>query len=325
MPKVLVVAPCYDDFSCVSILARELDRIVEDYPGINLQLLIVNDSPWIDASVALGSSAETLSSRVAVTVLNISANLGHQRAIAIGLAMSIHEYPEADYIVTIDSDGEDDPHHIPALIRHLEELGSDCLACVASRRNRFESLRFKAGYWIYKQMTRMLAGVSIDYGNYICFRPQAVQTLVRLPDTCMHLAASLMKSRVPFGRLSADRRHRYLGHSKMGGYSSLVLHAFRAYSVLGEKIAVRLMIATTFSVFVILAALAFAAIVRLTGLIEVFPGWGSLLAINLLGLGVISAFTVFSLALTLISSHASFSTTPLTLFRRYGESSLKIH
>ncbi|WP_251274030.1 glycosyltransferase, partial [Enterobacter hormaechei] len=75
-------------------------------------------------------------------VIRLRRNVGHQRAIAIGLGYVAEHFDGNDIVVVMDSDGEDTPESITELVAGLESADVDVV--VASRRSRVESLKFKS-------------------------------------------------------------------------------------------------------------------------------------------------------------------------------------
>jgi len=75
--------------------------------------------------------------RLEGAVLRLKRNVGHQRAIAVGLSHVADNLADARRIVVMDSAGEDLLQSIPALLRGLESVETDVVA--AQRRNRVET------------------------------------------------------------------------------------------------------------------------------------------------------------------------------------------
>lgn len=318
MTSIAVVTPSFNDYRCVLELVKELDRLSNTVGNIRFRVIVVNDSPWVEISDELLARSQQEGRETDLRVLELNANLGHQAALAIGLAWLLPELDNYQYIVTIDADGEDNPSDIIRMIQTLSNDSPSSLACVARRRVRMERLLFRMGYKAYKSFSNLLIGTSIDYGNFICFRPAALKILARKPETTVHIAASVLHSRMPFRKISSDRRKRYSGESRMGGYSSLVLHGFRAYTVFGDKIAVRLMMFVLLGLGMVLIGVFAAGLIRFTGLIEVFPGWASIVSLVLIGFGSMIAINLFGLALLLIIiSSSSLRASPLDYLEQF--------
>src|ERR1035437_6790865 len=103
--NVVVVMPLRDDWSSAAELIRRLDQAVSSYPCA-LHVLLVDDGS------AQGCNSADFQSDFAVVqtiqTLRLRRNLGHQRAIAIGLA-HIDQTVACDAVLVMDADGEDTP------------------------------------------------------------------------------------------------------------------------------------------------------------------------------------------------------------------------
>ncbi|MBN9023147.1 MAG: glycosyltransferase, partial [Rhizobiales bacterium] len=221
-------------------------------------------------------------------VLRLQRNVGHQRAIAIGLCHVARTAPDALCIV-MDSDGEDVPDTIPQLIAALDRDDAD--AAVARRASRVETIRFKASYQAYRVFFRLMAGREISFGNFMALRPKAVKRLAAMQELWTHVAATLIASKLRLSTVPIHRGPRYAGQSRMN-FAGLVLHGFRALMVFAEDVLVRVglfcLVVMALSTVGILAA----AILKAIGLTT--PGWFSV------ALGVLVLILIQTGALTLM-------------------------
>ena len=101
-----------------------------------------------------------------VEVVHLLVNLGHQRAIAVGLCLAVED-ADSDAVLVMDGDGEDRPQTIRFLAEPAEPMKDFCV--VARRRGREETLLFKAGYQIYKFVFKIFTGKTINFGNFSFF------------------------------------------------------------------------------------------------------------------------------------------------------------
>src|SRR5262245_59225385 len=131
--RVLVVTPVFDDWSSFTRLLTELDTTGRA-SGLRFSVIAVDDgssqpAPALDRR----SWGEGI---VDVQILHLVRNLGHQRAIAVGLVEAYRQFDKSSYVaaVVMDSDGEDPPADIPSLLDALAEA-PDGIA-VATRRTR---------------------------------------------------------------------------------------------------------------------------------------------------------------------------------------------
>jgi len=215
--------------------------------------------------------------------LELRRNLGHQRAIAVGMA---HLLGHARFgaLVVMDADGEDLPDDVPRLLERYEQLGG-ARVVFAERTKRSEGPVFATLYWLYRAVHPILTGVRVRVGNFSVLPPGAVERLVLMPELWNHYAASVFKARLPHAMVPTRRGTRAAGHTSMN-FVSLVVHGLSAISVYSDIVGVRFLIATgaLLGLLVVLAGVALAV---------GFPAWAALAA----GVLVLLAAQVGSLSL----------------------------
>jgi hypothetical protein len=260
-PPLAIVTPVYEDVEACARLFKELARerptgcfvIAVDDGSVRQPL----EPTLLDAAGLQG------------VVIRLRRNVGHQRAIAIGLNYAAEQVPETTCIV-MDSDGEDVPATIAELVKPLASADIDLV--VAKRRSRMETLGFQSFYVAYKVLFYLLSGRRISFGNFMALKPAAVQRLVAMQELWIHVAATALVSKLRLAILPIDRGRRYAGQSSMS-FGSLVLHGFRALMVVAEDVLVRVGIAC-----IILACAASLAVIASFVLKSIgfsTPGWFS--------------------------------------------------
>src|SRR5688572_11518641 len=98
------------------------------------------------------------------------------------------------HVLVMDSDGEDIPETALILLQSLKSGGVDIV--VAKRKQRQESLVFKAFYALYKLVFVTLSGRGISFGNFMALTPVAVRRLTAMPELWIHVASSVLLSRL---------------------------------------------------------------------------------------------------------------------------------
>lgn len=234
-----ILIPVYDDWECCGILLRQLDETLVNN-GMTAEVVIVNDHSKRKMPSNFPGSFEGISN---LRILHLNGNLGHQRAIAVGMT-KLSESREPSMITVMDADGEDDPSDVPCLIRHLQEH-PEYDAVFAARRRRSESALFCVGYQLYRLMHLILTGVPVRFGNLSTIRGKALNSLCRQPGLWNHYAAALVRSDLSYGQIPTSRKNRYAGESHMN-VMELILHGFRALSVFVDLIVCRLFLFTGF-------------------------------------------------------------------------------
>jgi hypothetical protein len=204
-------------------------------------------------------------------VLKLRRNVGHQRAIAIGLSYAAESLRHGQQVVVMDSDGEDLPSTIPPLLAQLDNPAVDVV--VAQRKSRVETFRFKAFYQVYKRFFSLMTGRPISFGNFMALKPAAVQRLVSMQELPIHVAAAVLASKLRTGICALDRGPRYAGQSKMN-FVGLALHGFKALMVFAEDVLVRVGIFSAGLAVLSIGGSTLAILLKLLGYST--PGWFSI-------------------------------------------------
>jgi len=266
--RIVLVIPVYDDWPSLERLLKSIDD-QRGLDGVEFNVLIVNDGSHMAPSIEL--LAERVFKHVGrIRRVNLIGNLGHQRAIAVGLVTAAKEVGTYGVII-MDSDGEDRPEDVPRLITAaMENPGK--IVC-ARRSKRSDPIGFKVLYLVYKSLFRVLAGESIDFGNF-CYIPRsALDSVGYSPSLWNHLAATLVRSRLPLMRIPTERGRRYTGRSRMN-LDTLVAHGLTAISVYSDIVLVRIIIGVLGIAAMVTIGLAAVVAIRLFTELAT-PGWAS--------------------------------------------------
>ncbi len=299
-----LVTPVLDDWDSLAILLRELDHRLAPVVA-SLHVFIVDDGsrlPFDPTTLSIAPHGAIHS----VHVIRLAANLGHQRAIAIGLIEAARQAdldaaPDLDAVIVMDSDGEDRPEDIAQLVtmaaRHPGQI------IMARRAKRSESLQFRLGYRIYKSVFHLATGRVIDFGNFSLLPIAAARRLTYMPEIWNNLAACIMRSRIPFQAIATDRGHRYAGQSRMN-MAGLITHGLSAMSVYTDVIFVRMLAAAAGLAGLSVAGIAIVTAIRLfTDLAT--PGWATNVVGNLLVVLLQIVVIVVAAALMLLAGRSN--------------------
>jgi polyisoprenyl-phosphate glycosyltransferase len=230
--------------------------------GRTASVLIVDDASTDPLS---GSLAEMYSAIGSIDILHLRCNLGHQRAIALGL-YHLHEFTETDAVVVMDGDGEDRAEDIPALLDEFARCRNNEVV-FAARAKRMESVFFQTFYRVYQVVHRILTGIGVRVGNFSVIPRRALSRLIASPDLWNHYAAAVYRARIPRRLLPLARGERLTGVSKMN-FVSLLMHGLSAISVFSDQVSARILTASgAFSVIAIGIVLSGQATRATTGLL----------------------------------------------------------
>jgi polyisoprenyl-phosphate glycosyltransferase len=241
--------------------------------------MIVDDgSPDNQPDDALGGGL-TGEGLQAIELTTLRRNLGHQRAIAIGLCR-LREVEDCDLIVVMDADGEDKPDDIPRLVQAIVDQ-EDADVVFAERKRRSENITFRLGYHSYRLLHRLLVGFPIRFGNFSVIRRRALERLVVAQEVWNHYAASVVRLRIPFTLIPTERGERLAGKSTMNT-EFLVMHGLSAMSVFSDRIGVRLLIMSALAAIATMAGILAVLVIRLVTMPAspgfATPGWATLSA-----------------------------------------------
>jgi glycosyltransferase involved in cell wall biosynthesis len=267
--NVAILIPLFNDWESLMILLPQLDSAVEA-ASMRGNVFVVDDG----STVALPDGLRNQRYRrlTCVTIVRLRCNIGHQRAIAVGLARPELYAPGLDAVVIMDGDGEDSPADIPRLISEL--MKSPALSVVfAARTRRLEAPAFRFMYHVFRIAHKLLTGIAVRVGNFSALRPSAANRLLLSPHLWNHYAAAVFRSRIPFSTVRLARGRRYKGHSHMD-YSSLVAHGLSAIAVFSDVVGARLIMATAALIVVLSTLLLAVLIIRFYTSLAI-PGWAT--------------------------------------------------
>jgi hypothetical protein len=266
---IALVVPVFDDWESTARLLAEIDR-QENLSDIKLHAVVVDDASLLPCPPDF---ARRIWRRfVSIEVVRLAANLGHQRAIAVGLVLVERDAP-VEAVVVMDGDGEDRPEDLARLIAEAA-AAPDAIIC-ARRAQRSEGPIFRTLYYLYKLTFWLLTGIRIDFGNFCLIPRPALESLVRTSAIWNHLAAALVRSRLPLRRLSTNRGARYFGRSRMS-LIALVVHGLSAISVFIDVVLVRIILGALALCLMTGLALAVVTGLRIFTVLAI-PGWASVL------------------------------------------------
>ncbi|MEQ1676361.1 MAG: glycosyltransferase [Chitinophagaceae bacterium] len=283
--QIIILTPVFNDNESLNTLLANLDTAFKEFSNSRFSVLVIDDGSSENITISAGN-------RFPVQILHLQRNIGHQKAIAVGLAY-IKENGTCDKVLVIDSDGEDRPEDAVSLIKESENNPGKII--FARRKSRQESTRFRLFYRLYKFAFRILTGKKIAFGNFMVVPKPLLDKAVYYSEIWNHIAGGILKAGLPYASIETHRGKRYAGESKMN-FNSLLIHGLGAIAVFIEVIASRLLVFSLsligMSLIVILVLLGIRTFTDLA-----IPGWtstvGSAMLIVLLQSFLLSLFTIF--------------------------------
>lgn len=290
--NLAIIIPVYNDWKSLDTLVKNIDAHLSSHKGYELiDIFVVNDYSS-ENPLNANSSFSDIQVINKINIIHLVRNLGHQKAIATGLAYVAQLAVHYD-VVVMDSDGEDKPEDISKLIEASNPRTAEVI--FAHRGRRSESLPFRFFYLLYKFLFRLLTGSSISFGNF-CFIPHPrLHTLASSTEIWNHLSAGILKTKIPYQKIKTSRGKRYFGTSKMN-FPALVLHGLSALSVHIDTISVRFLIACL-NLILVAVSIILAVIYVKFFTPYATPGWSTTIVVGfsalIMQIFFISIFLVF--------------------------------
>jgi glycosyltransferase involved in cell wall biosynthesis len=245
---------------------QQLDQQFAQLDDVDVGILLVDDG----SPEPLHGWSSFASEHISRTDVLLLRNLGHQRAIAMGLCMIKNEI-QCDAVLVMDADGEDRHQDVIRLLNCFRENAESIV--FAGRQKRFESVMFRAGYRGYRLLHRLLTGMSVREGNFSILPPSALDRLVTMSELWNHYAGAVLKSKLRQLRLSTDRGRRLGGKSHMD-IVSLVVHGLAGISTFYEVVATRILMASVSCVLLLSMVLGVVFGIRMFTNLAI-PGWAT--------------------------------------------------
>ncbi len=293
-----IVIPVFNDWQSLSRLIVDLDAI--SVGDIDFSVLAIDDGST-EASPA-DFPVDGLHHVRGIEIITLACNMGHQRAIAIGLVEAFSRQ-DFDAVLVMDADGEDRPADIPRLIDEAARHPGH-IVC-ARRGHRPRLYAFRAWYACYRLAFRVLTGSQLDFGNFCLIPRERLGALINSPSIWNHLASTLSRARVPLLGVPIDRGTRYSGRSRMN-FVSLVMHGLSAMAVYSDIVMVRLLLAAVALGALTIVGLGWVVFVKLFTALAI-PGWATSAA-GVLVIVLVQAMMLFTIAALNMMSARSFST-----------------
>src|SRR5260370_24032594 len=132
----------------------------------------------------------------AVGILQLRRNLGHQRAIAVGLVY-VYENIPCSAVVVMDADGEDRPPDIHALLEKFNQEDRRSII-FAARAKRLERPLFRFLYRVYRLGHWVLTGGPVRVGDFSTVPFERLGRLLGVPGIWNHFAGPRLRPRLRF-------------------------------------------------------------------------------------------------------------------------------
>ncbi len=230
MKKIIILLPVYNDWESLRKVLGEINSIIKTLKSFEFSCLIINDNSTIKRTEILKPKNFKF-----LQIINMKENRGHARCNAFGLRY-ISSNMACDYVIVMDSDGEDRPVEIEQLVEKI--IQSPNTSVVAKRIKRSEGPFFNALYQAHKLITFIFTGQKINFGNYSCLTIKDVKNLSVRASLWSSFSGSVKKNLQNFNEIESIRGLRYFGPSKMSLFN-LAIHSFSIIAVFKNLVLIR--------------------------------------------------------------------------------------
>ena len=286
VPKLVIVSPCYNEEAILAYSAERLTSLLQQLVqqakiAPESYILYVNDGSR-DRTWEL---IEELHQRYAeVSGLCLAGNVGHQSAIMAGMLEVVEE---ADAVITIDADLQDDLGAIETMIDRYRE-GYDIVYGVKKTREADPWLKRTTALTFYRLQSAMGIRAVYNHADFRLLSQAALRALASYPERNLYLRGLIAQLGFPSAEVDDHISARVAGSSKYTVRKMLILAIDGITSFTTRPIS--WIIAMGFLSLLISVAMAVYVLVSYVEHRSV-PGWASLM----LSLWFIGSMLLFSL------------------------------
>ena len=284
MPSISVVAPAYNEEEVLGEFHRRVTAVLVGL-GCAYEIVLVNDGSR-DNTLSLMHTLRAHDPHV--SVVDLSRNFGKEIALSAGL-----DHTKGDVVIILDSDLQDPPELIPAMLEVWRE-GYDIAYGVRTARDGETWLKMTTAKYFYR-FIKSVSRVDIpkDTGDFRLMTRRAVDALGRLREEHRFMKGLFAWIGFPSKPFMYRRDARAAGETKWNYWNlwNFALEGITSFTVAPLKVATYLglsvaLLALLYAVVVIGKALMFSDPVRgYPSLMAVvlFLGGVQLVAIGVLG------------------------------------------
>ena len=222
MKKIIILMPVYNDWESLAKVLDEINFIINSIKDYEFKCIIINDHSMVKKFKI--NKPKNFSS---LKIINMKENRGHARCNAFGLRY-INSNETYDYVIVMDSDGEDRPVEIKDLVNKIALEPETSI--VARRIKRSEGPIFQTLYQVHKLVTYIFTGKKINFGNYSCLVKKDIKILSSKASLWSSFSGTVKKNITSLNEIDSIRGLRYYGPSKMSLFN-LVIHSFSIIAV----------------------------------------------------------------------------------------------
>jgi glycosyltransferase involved in cell wall biosynthesis len=275
--KIDIIIPVFNEQGVVEQTHANLCVVINSLPYI-FTIYYVDDG---STDATADSLATLVKTDKRIVTLEFSTNFGHQAALTAGLDVS-----QGDFVISMDADGQHPPEMIPEMIK-LFEQGYDIVQAqrIDDQGRSFKQTTSSSFYKFLNMIsgTQMIPGAADFRG----LSRQAVDALKAMPEYHRFLRGMVSWIGYKSIIMPYHETKRVAGRTKynLGKMVRLAMDAIFSFSLVPLYIGL-----STGAFFMVLAVAQIISVVYLwvtNQKDQIVPGWTSVLALMLIGNGII--------------------------------------
>lgn len=212
MEKLAIVIPCFNEETVLKETSRRLIEILElmikdSLISADSYLLFVNDGSEDNTWPLIESLYHENPANCGV---NLTSNVGHQRALIAGLNVASEN---ADMIITIDADLQDDEYAILKMVQ-LRNDGFDVVYGVRKSRETDTWFKRNTALAFYRFMATMGVKTIYNHADFRLMSKRAVKGLLAYPERNLYIRGIIPLIGFKSAKVFYDRKERFAGETK---------------------------------------------------------------------------------------------------------------
>ena len=212
MKKLYLVVPCYNE----ELVLKEtnlrlgvlLHSMIESETISESSRIVYIDDGSIDNTWELIKSFNVNDSLI--QGIKLSRNKGHQNALLAGLFESAIE---ADIVISLDADLQDDIEIIPEMVKEHEK-GNDIVYAVRNNRDSDSMFKRASAELFYKSMKFLGVDLVFNHADYRLLSKRVIKELELYPEKNLFLRGLIPTLGFPSTKVYYRRNHRFAGETK---------------------------------------------------------------------------------------------------------------
>lgn len=271
-----VVVPVYNEEEVILESCKRLKKVLDSLHE-TYEIIFVNDGSK-DKTAAIINELCEMDKKL--KLINFSRNFGHQIAVTAGM-----DFAEGDAIVVIDADLQDPPEVIPKMIEKWKEGFEVVYGKRLERKGEtyFKKVTAKVFYRFLKKMTDV--DIPVDTGDFRLIDRKVCDALKQVNERNRYVRGLISWLGFKQTGVEFTRDKRYAGETKYP-LKKMLKFAFDAIASFSYK---PLKLASYTGMLLSLFSFAYLIVVIYLRLFTdiTYPGWASILAVNLFFNGII--------------------------------------